>query len=58
VAGHYYSVPHTLLRETLWARMTARTVELYHRGTRVAVHVRSSSNRRHTTVREHMPASH
>jgi transposase len=58
VERHYYSVPHTLLRETLWARMTARTVELYHRGTRVAVHVRSSSNRRHTTVREHMPASH
>jgi len=25
---------------------------------RVAVHVRSSSNRRHTTVREHMPSSH
>ena len=58
VDKHYYSVPHRLLRETLWARITARAIELFHRGTRVAVHVRSSSNRRHTTVREHMPASH
>lgn len=58
VEKHYYSVPHTLLRETLWARITARTVELFHHGNRVAVHVRSSSNRKHTTVREHMPSSH
>jgi transposase len=58
VEKHYYSVPHTLLREKLWARTTARTVELFHRGKRVAAHVRSSSNRRHTTVREHMPSSH
>ena len=27
-------------------------------GNRVAVHMRSSSDRRHTTVREHMPSSH
>ena len=58
VERHYYSVPHTLLRETMWARITARTVELFHRGKRVAAHVRSSSNRKHTTVREHMPSSH
>ena len=58
VERHYYSVPHTLLRETMWARITARTVELFHRGQRVAAHLRSSSNRKHTTVREHMPSSH
>jgi transposase len=55
---HYYSVPHQLLREKIWARITARTVEVFHRGQRVAAHVRSSSNRKHTTVREHMPSSH
>ena len=55
---HYYSVPHQLLREKAWARITARTVEVFHRGKRVAAHVRSSSNRKHTTVREHMPSSH
>ncbi len=58
VDKHYYSVPHTLLREKLWARLTGRTVEIFHRGKRVAAHLRSSSNRRHTTVREHMPSSH
>ena len=58
VERHYYSVPHTLLRETVWARITARTIEVFHRGNRVAAHIRSSSNRRHTTVREHMPSSH
>ena len=58
IEKHYYSVPHTLLREKLWARITTRTVELFHRGRRVAAHVRSSSNRKHTTVREHMPSSH
>lgn len=55
---HYYSVPHTLLKQKLWARKTARTVELFHNGKRVAAHVRSSSNRKPTTVREHMPSSH
>ena len=58
VEKHFYSVPHTLLRETMWARITAHTVEVFHHGKRVAAHVRSSSNRKHTTVREHMPSSH
>jgi transposase len=58
VERHYYSVPHTLLREKVWARITARTIEIFHRGNRVAAHMRSSSDRRHTTVREHMPSSH
>ena len=55
---HYYSVPHALIREKLWARITARTVELFFKDARVGTHVRSSSNRQHTTVREHMPSSH
>jgi len=58
VHKHYYSVPSTLLKEKLWARITARTVELFHNGSRVASHVRSSSNRGHTTIAEHMPSSH
>ena len=58
IAKQYYSVPFTLLREKLWARSTARTVELFHKGKRVAAHVRSSSNRKPTTVGDHMPSSH
>ncbi len=55
---HYYSVPHTLLKEKMWARITARTIEVFHNGRRIATHVRSSSNRKHTTTAEHMPSSH
>ena len=58
VDKHYYSVPHQLLREKVWARITRAPIEVFHRGKRVAAHVRSSANRKHTTVREHMPSSH
>jgi transposase len=58
VEKHYYSAPQNLLREKVWARLTARTVEVFHKGKRVAAHMRSSSNRRHTTVSEHMPDAH
>ena len=55
VDGHYYSVPYTLIHEELEARFTATTVELFHRGQRVASHARSSVRGRHTTNPEHMP---
>lgn len=58
VEKHYYSVPHQLLKKALWVRVTARTVEIFHEGTRVASHVRTSGNRKHTTVPAHMPDSH
>jgi transposase len=55
---HYYSVPHTLLRQKLWARFTDRTVEIFHHGKRIACHLRGPANRLHTTVTEHMPSAH
>jgi transposase len=55
---HYYSVPYTLVRQELWARYTASTVEVFHRGKRVAAHRRGPPNRGHTTLPEHMPSSH
>jgi transposase len=58
IDGHYYSVPHRLLREQVEARVTARTVELFHKGERVAVHVRGGARGRHTTLPEHMPQAH
>jgi hypothetical protein len=45
-------VPHQLRRKKVWARITALTIEVFHRGKRLAAHVRSSSNRKHTMVRE------
>ncbi len=58
VGGHYYSVPYQLVGVELEARVTARVVECFHKGRRVASHVRSSEPGRHTTVREHMPQAH
>ena len=58
VERHYYSVPHQLLRQKVWVRLTARTVEIFAKGARVASHARTSSNHQHTTVRDHMPSSH
>lgn len=58
VDGHYYSFPHTLRGEEVWARVTATTVELFHRGDRKASHRRSRERGRHTTLSEHMPKAH
>ena len=58
VDGHYYSVPHALIRRQLDVRLTATTVECLYRGQRVASHVRSSRKGHHTTVDEHMPEKH
>ena len=58
IAKHYYSVPHQLIRQEIEARITAATVEIFHRGKRVASHRRSARPHRPTTVAEHMPSSH
>jgi transposase len=58
VHGHFYSVPYRLMRETIEARITDQTVELFHAGVRVAGHPRNPRQHRHTTIPEHMPSSH
>jgi transposase len=62
---HFYSVPYTLAREALWVRLTATTIEAFHRGKRVAAHVRREpptsdavTRKGATTLPEHMPSSH
>lgn len=55
---HYYSVPHSLVGQELWARFSAATVEVFHRGQRVATHVRSYQHGVHTTCSPHMPHAH
>jgi len=57
--GHHYSVPHDLLRQKLWARLTASTVEIFRAGKRVACHRRAApGDTGATTLNEHRPASH
>jgi len=46
--GHYYSVPYHLVREQVELRFDARTLEVYHEGVRVALHVRSNARGRAT----------
>ncbi len=58
IEKHFYSVPFRLLREEVEARITARTVEIFHRGKLVATHLRSLRAHRPTTTPEHMPSSH
>jgi transposase len=56
--GHLYSAPHALLREELWVRGTASSLEIFHLGSRVACHVRSHVRGGRTTQPEHMPSTH
>jgi transposase len=58
VERHYYSAPYGLVHEEVDARITGTTVEIFHRGRRVASHVRSDARGRHTTDASHMPLSH
>jgi transposase len=58
VEGHYYSVPYALVKHQLDARISAHTVELFHKSKRVASHRRSPHKGRHTTVVAHMPKAH
>ncbi|SEE86425.1 Transposase [Rhizobiales bacterium GAS191] len=57
-AGFLYSVPHALIREQVDVRLSSRTVEIFHRGQRVAAHERRHGGRRHGTDPAHMPSSH
>src|SRR3989442_1193558 len=56
--GHYYSVPYALIHEHVDARLTATTVEIFHRGQRVAAHRRSVVRGQPTTDPAHMPKAH
>jgi transposase len=58
LAGHYYSVPYHLAREKVELRFDARTLEVYHEGLRVALHLRSARKGGATTDEAHMPAAH
>ena len=58
IDDHYYSVPSRLIGAEVEARATDTTVEIFHKGSRVASHVRSRLKNRHTTITAHMPSAH
>lgn len=54
-----YSVPYDLIGETVNVRLTRGIVEVFHRGGRVAAHVRLATAQRDPVVKpEHMPEAH
>jgi transposase len=55
---HYYSVPYVLTGQLVEIRSTLTTLEIFHRGQRVASHPRSTQNYQATTNPEHRPKSH
>jgi len=58
VDKHYYSVPYRFAKLEVDVRFTAVTVEVFHRGKRIAAHARSLLKGRHTTNDTHMPPAH
>jgi transposase len=56
--GNLYSVPYNLVHELVEIRATPTTVEILHKGGRVASHVRSRGRGQTITHHEHRPRSH
>jgi transposase len=58
VERHFYSVPYALVHQEVDVHVTGETVEILHRGARVASHVRSWEPAKASTLPEHMPKAH
>ena len=58
VDRHWYSVPYQLVGRKCDVRSSAKTVEVFCHGRRVASHLRSFKPHRYTTDPAHMPESH
>jgi transposase len=55
---HYYSVPYQHVHEELEARISETSIEIFRKGRRIAIHVRSNVAGKHTTLSEHRPKHH
>jgi transposase len=56
--ANLYSVPYNLVHELVEIRSTPTTVEILHKGARVASHLRSRGRGQAVTNEEHRPKSH
>jgi transposase len=56
--SNFYSVPYNLVHELVEVRSTPTTVELLHKGQRVASHLRARGHGQTVTNSEHRPKSH
>jgi transposase len=55
---NFYSVPYNLVHELVEVRSTPTTVEILHKGQRVASHLRAPGHGHAITIAEHRPKSH
>jgi len=55
---NFYSVPYQLVHEMVDVRSTPTTVEILHKGQRVASHLRGRGHGDAITIAEHRPKSH
>ncbi len=55
---HYYSVPYQYRHEAVEIVATATTIEILHKGIRIASHARSVIPHKASTAREHRPKNH
>jgi len=56
--GHYYSVPHELIKQEVEVHASSQSVVIYSSGVRVAIHARSERKGHHSTLPEHRPKAH
>lgn len=55
---NFYSVPYRLVHKVVDAFVTPTSVQIFHRGERVATHVRATGRNYWATEAEHMPPAH
>lgn len=55
---HFYSVPYRHVQQVVEIRATAKTVECFHQGIRIAAHARSHTRYGYSTWEAHMPKAH
>ena len=58
VEGSFYSVPYRFIKEKVDVWYSKSTVEIYHKGERIATHPRSYRKGYASTLEEHMPPNH
>jgi transposase len=56
--NHYYCVPYRYIHHPVKIRSTAKTIECFYQGKRIAAHARSYIRYGFTTLKEHMPPAH
>jgi transposase len=58
IERNFYSAPHALARKRVDVFVTRGAVQIFHRGERVASHVRDLGHNQWITLGEHMPPAH